>query len=287
MNLIIETDLGHDPDDLLAICYLVSAGVKIRLITIVPGDPDQIAIAQLLRDRLGLDCPIGASKLDRDKLSSGSIHHDLLYRYDRPLQAKPDGQGHVLVEQTLAKYPDCEFLAIGPVTSIGTFLGEHKHKTRATMQGGFLPYRLNPHAHLAMWLPKFIDQEWVPTFNLNGDRKAALKFITADLDRQFVGKHVCHLVIFNQNKLVNFVPKDVASELFVEALQLYLRRHDEKKLHDPTAAVCHLHPEIATWIRGKVVKREGGWTTELDKTGDQIIANIDHDALWQKLWRFE
>jgi inosine-uridine nucleoside N-ribohydrolase len=78
MNLIIETDIGHDPDDFFALCYLASAGVDIRGIMICPGDPDQIAIARLFCKEIGLDIPIGASKLDRTKLSSGSIHHDLL-----------------------------------------------------------------------------------------------------------------------------------------------------------------------------------------------------------------
>ncbi len=49
MNLIIETDIGHDPDDLFAICYLAAAGVNIRAICVSPGDPDQIAIARPCR----------------------------------------------------------------------------------------------------------------------------------------------------------------------------------------------------------------------------------------------
>lgn len=48
MKLIIETDLGHDPDDFFAICYFIDAGIDIQLITISPGDPDQIAIAKFL-----------------------------------------------------------------------------------------------------------------------------------------------------------------------------------------------------------------------------------------------
>ena len=48
MNLIIETDIGRDPDDLFAIAYLIAAGANVRAVLISPGDPDQIAVARLL-----------------------------------------------------------------------------------------------------------------------------------------------------------------------------------------------------------------------------------------------
>ncbi len=36
-NLVVETDLGRDPDDFSALCYLISAGYNIVGITITPG----------------------------------------------------------------------------------------------------------------------------------------------------------------------------------------------------------------------------------------------------------
>jgi hypothetical protein len=65
-------------------------------------------------------------------------------------------------------------------------------------------------------------------------------------------------------------------------MDLYLENHPAKKWHDPTAAVCHLHPEIGTWVRGRVTKLGGGWGTVADEAGDLILADIDRDALWQK-----
>ena len=121
MDLIIETDIGRDPDDFFAICYLAAAGVNIRAILISPGDPDQVAITRLLCDRIGLDVPIGVAKAGRDKRSSGSIHYDLLKKYKRPLEAKADGLGVEVVRDVLGLYPDSELFVIGPVTSIGNY----------------------------------------------------------------------------------------------------------------------------------------------------------------------
>src|SRR5690606_19171211 len=97
-ELIVETDMGHDPDDFFAVCYLAAAGVNIRAILIVPGDPDQVAIARFLCKELGLDIPIGASKKDRTKLSSGSAHYDLLEKYGYSKEEKPDGLGVDILE---------------------------------------------------------------------------------------------------------------------------------------------------------------------------------------------
>ena len=60
----------------------------------------------------------------------------------------------------------------------------------------------------------------------------------------------------------------------------YLRKHEAKKWHDPTAAALHLHPEMGTWVRGRVSKIEGGWGTLMDEGGDRILADVDRDALW-------
>ena len=65
MNVIINTDIGFDPDDFFALCYLYSAGVNIRAITISAGDPHQIALVKFFCKEVGLDIPIGVADLNR------------------------------------------------------------------------------------------------------------------------------------------------------------------------------------------------------------------------------
>jgi len=180
MDLIVETDIGHDPDDFFSLCYLIASGVNIRSILISPGDPDQIAIARFLCEETGLRIPIGTSKTDRTKLSSGSIHHDLLKKYNYHLEQKADGLGADILEDVVRNFPDSELFIIGPVSNLGNYFSKHPeiHFKRATMQGGFLPYSLympkNPE-------PKFFDQEYMPTFNMNGDRPGTLAFLEANI----------------------------------------------------------------------------------------------------------
>jgi pyrimidine-specific ribonucleoside hydrolase len=282
IDLIVETDLGHDPDDFFTLCYLAGAGVRLRAISVVPGDRDQLAVARMLVRVLGLDIPIGASKPDSKKTSSGGMHYDVLDHFGYPREADSDGPGHEVIAQVAQQHPDCEFLVIGPCTSTGRYLMQGGAPPRKlTMQGGFLGYHLYAPS---VRLPAFEGKEWMPTFNLNGDRKGADRLLAAAIpDRRFVGKNVCHTILYDRARHETMPPADpsnLATVLFAVGMEAYLRTHGEKKWHDPTAAACHLHPEIGTWVRGRVTRAESGWGTVLDPEGDRILADIDRDALW-------
>jgi pyrimidine-specific ribonucleoside hydrolase len=283
MDLIIETDLGHDPDDFFAICYLAGVGVPIRAITIVPGDRDQLAVARLLVKVLGLDIPVGASKPESRKCSSGGMHHELLDRYGFAREAGHDGPGDEIIAAVLQTHPDCEFLIIGPCTSTARYLSQPDARVprRLTMQGGFLGYQLHtPRVRL----PEFEGKTSMPTFNLNGDRKGAEVLLKAPIpDRRFVGKNVCHTLVYDLSIHATMPPSNpakAATELFMTGMDAYLGTHPEKKWHDPTAAACHLHPEIGMWVRGRVTKIEGGWGTVADENSDLVLADIDRESLW-------
>lgn len=286
MDLIIETDIGRDPDDLFAIAYLIAASVNVRAVLISPGDRDQVAICRLLLDRAGVAAPIGVAKEKRTSRSSGGIHYDLLKKHGRELEADADGLGVDILADTLARFPTCELFVIGPVSSAGAYLNQSPTAfQRATMQGGFLGYHQHPHP--CPQIEKFAGAEWQDTFNLNGDRKAADVFLNAPIaDRRMVGKNVCHTVWFDGELRVWLRPQSAAAEFFVEAADLLLARTDRKKFHDPTAAVCHLHPEVGAWVRGRTVRKERGWGTDLDPAGDHILAAVQYDALWSFLTEF-
>src|SRR5262245_12244697 len=198
IDLIVETDLGHDPDDFFTVCYLAAAGVRLRAITVVPGDCDQLAVARMFVRTLGLDIPVGASKPDSRKCSSGGMHHALLDRLGFPREARHDGPGHEVIAASLDRYPGCEFLIIGPCTSTARHLARPDAMVprRLTMQGGFLGYHLYAPA---VRLPEFEGREWMPTFNLNGDRRGAEVLLKSAIpERRFVGKNVCHTLLYDR-----------------------------------------------------------------------------------------
>lgn len=307
MNIIIETDLGRDADDFFALCYLASCkDVNICAVTITPGDPDQVSIASFIRDVLGLDFRIGVPK-NRSKKSVTPFHYDVMKEFKHINNFNPDGIGADVITDALSEYPDCNLFCIGPVTNIGAFLKNNPNHifNQSTMQGGFCSYDIhNP----SCALEKFNGMKTCPTFNLNGDVEAGRLFTsTCQIkNKRFVGKNVCHAVIFNKENYSNLVEHWVGSkdylsfgrdikglfrdksiplsmQMFLTAAHTYFIKHPEKKFHDPSAAVCMLHPEVATYVKGYLYRDKGGWGTTCDENGYDIAVELDHNKLWDHI----
>ncbi len=285
VDLIVETDLGRDPDDFFALCYLVDAGVRLRALVISPGDRDQIAVAKGLLAELGLDIPVGSARPESQKLSAGGVHLRFLERYAFATRREPDGPGHEVIAAVRAQHPDVELFICGPMLNVGRHLAlDPTPFRRATVQGGFLAY--TAHAHPVMHLQKFEGMETVPTFNLNGDVKGAVRFLESATPTRFVGKNVCHTIVYDRevhDAITATRAKSRAGELLREVMAMYLEGHPEKMFHDPTAAVCHLHPEIGTWVDGTPYRQSGGWGTRVGRSPHCALADIDRGALWRHL----
>jgi pyrimidine-specific ribonucleoside hydrolase len=291
MNVIVETDIGRDADDFFALCYLVSAGVGIRAITISPGDPDQVAVVKFFLKEVGLeDVPVGVGIMNRGKSSVGGIHTQLLKKYNFPLvDDHYHAYGPDLIKIVRSCYPfSCDFFIMGPLTSVGKYISNPPilDIKRATMQGGFIGYDV--HGRKVPRLDKFEGLTTCSTFNLCGDMEGARSYINCAQikERNFIGKNICHTIVYDRaihNRVMETKPKNRAGELLREGMGMYLERHSGKKFHDPSAAVCMLHPEIATWVKGKLYEENGKWGTRLDPNGDNIAINIDVEKLWERI----
>jgi inosine-uridine nucleoside N-ribohydrolase len=292
MDLIVETDLGRDADDFFAICYLVSAGVNIRAITISPGDKDQISVAKFMCKQLGLGIPIGSAKPDREKSSVGGVHVHVLKKYGWPERMQPDGLGGDIIAQAFKDYPEVELFAIGPLQSVGQFLRANPDHApfKATMQGGFVPYSL--HNYEVKRLEKFEGLITCPTFNLGGDPKSAALFIEdKNITRSFVGKNVCHTIVYDKqtfiahkNSHLGLMPDDMlwhkAQTLFKQTMNLFFDLGAPHKMfHDPTAAALMLHPEIGTWLTGTLYRENGHYGTKLEGN-DKLLVTLNEEKLW-------
>lgn len=290
MHCIIETDLGHDPDDFFTICYLDAIGVKIDAITITPGDPDQIAIANLLRKELSLNCPVGVSKLDSDKYSSGGLHYDLLKRYGmfgdlRKIKHRHDGFGNDVIKDV---YNGQHILIIGPATNIRMALQNNLsiYNCELTFQGGFLPYK---YFRPDIRLDKFENIDAIGSFNMNGDKKAVEQIVkTSAFSKTFIGKHLCHTVEFDQDHYVNTTSNKTRSgDLFVEAADILFSRTKNKKMHDLVAAACMIYPWLGKYINCDILHTNAGWTSiPNDKSDCQVISQLDREQFWERVLNF-
>lgn len=275
---LIESDLGHDPDDLFCVCHLAEMGLPIAALGLVPGNPEQVALACGLRRHFGLNFLIGVAKAEA-KPERLRMHARLMERFGWR-EGVADGPSDQIFGKVLHHHPKAQCLVIGPAKGLGKVA--HRLTGRMTFQGGFLPYSLHRPSRP---VEKFEGQHAVATFNFNGDRGAVDAILAAPLrSRQFCGKNVCHGVVLTREMVGRFAPpRNAAGEVYLEAVRLYFEHHDEKKLHDPTALICHLDPDVGTWFRGRPQRAGSGWTTVFDPEGDMVLADVDHERLWGRL----
>lgn len=277
-KFIVETDLGHDPDDFFALCHLITAGHELVAVSLVPGSPEQVRLLGFLRHITKQHFRIGVAKPDAKSENLG-VHDTMLTAFRADKAYRPDGSSANVIGDALDNHPDAECLVIGPAKGFGKAVVGRK-LGNLTFQGGFLPYSLS---RPLVTLPKFEGQQSVGTFNFNGDRDAVHAILKADVSRRrFVGKNVCHTVVFDFEKFERLAPeRDEASRLYRATMFIYLCEHKEKKLHDPTALACHLHPDIGWWYPGTPLFANGKWTT-IPGTSD-VLADVERELLWDVL----
>lgn len=293
MAVFIETDIGRDPDDFFALCYLFDAGIDIKMISVSPGDKDQLAFVNFFLNEIDrTDVLFGPSQRWRNKSSVSGIHLILMDRYKFSHSYEmPMGRYASNMIYDHWKEDDTLFI-IGPMTGSAEFIDNYKPKiNRAFIQGGYLSYeeQMGHGLYPSVQLEKFIGKRSVPSFNLCGDKQAAIDVINYDInDRRFISKNLCHTIVYDKNihdLIMSVSPKSRSGELFREGMSLYLEKHHEgKKFHDPLAAVCMVHPEIATWVRGNMICDDGKWRTSIDSCGTSFMASdVDRDAFWMHI----
>lgn len=287
MKLIVETDLGRDPDDFFALCYFMQAGVDIQLVCVQPGDPDQIGFAKAFLKACGIEVPVAASKLYRNKKSLSGPHVKFANKMGWQCDGDADGDAEYLLQTYWT--PDTQFFVCGPATAVGPFVRD-KQINKLTMQGGYISYE---DLHSVGIFPtieaeKFKGQKEVPSFNPGGDKEAALCILDADISvRRFVSKNICHTVLYDKEvhqRVCQRPEKTVHDRLFRSFMDLFLTEQTHKAFHDPVAAVCHCHPEIATWVRGSLYYKTGKWGFNPSADGrSEIVGDIDREMFWKEI----
>ena len=247
-GLVMETDLGHDPDDLFALLLFIAVKAPLAAVCLSPGDPYQVAIARAVLDHFALKVPVLTPKarVPKEKAKPG-FHAWVVEQLGGAAVADADGH-----EELLPKEPVDVFVC-GPVR-----MAHLVTPSSITVQGGFVPYALH---RPRVVLEKFEGHDAFATFNLGGTKPAVQSaLIDADVPHRWVGKNVCHTVVYTPEVHARFAASTPSSSSLSsssssssssEALRLhsafmarYLDKHGRKAFHDPLAALLHVKPEI-------------------------------------------
>lgn len=286
-----------DPDDVFALALLAThPRSKLVGVTIHPGGLDQVGVARHILDRLGCTgVPIGAGTPKSAKPRVSQFHYEWLGQVP---ECQPQGTATEVIRGVLDSYPHAHLVTGAALTNIAEALKilSPRFFIEWTCQGGFAGDNVVPPEHR---LPKFAGKVTCPTFNLNGDPRAAKELLCGDSSpfwvRRLVSKNVCHGVFWTP-EVNDRVPSGVHAglDLIKEGMGHYFLRHPAgKALHDVIAAAAALSPTIGTWSKVHPYREHNGeWgcreVNELDVTLDasappEIMVTLDNDAFERTL----
>jgi len=271
IDVVWDTDIGRDPDDFLAGCFLLSRpNIRLKAITISPGDSDQVALAKFLLKETGCgDVPVGTvPDREKDKKSVGGCHLLLMKYYKVGMSASADGAGWEILEQTFKKHPNAILFTSGPLNNIGDLLRNTSIEVDLSVSmAGYWP---EPGQPLSM-----------PEFNFNGCGWAAREFVESKRfrKRQLVGKNVTHQVMYDDILHDQLRAAGKTSRPLALAHELMTQRTGQKKLHDPLAATAIVNENIFEWQEVVPLKRNHQWGS-IPSPGSGIWAatSVDQSA---------
>ena len=250
-----------DPDDAMTLCVLAThPRVDLLGVTVFPGGQDQVGLAKDILSLLGRsDVPVGAGQPKKAGDRVGGFYRKWLGDIEPSL---PDGTAVEVIHTALrlgATHLITGAALTNPYQAMLSWDGEFFDNW--TCQGGFAGDNVVPPQHR---LPKFAGRVTCPTFNLNGDVKAALALIDTPRIRvkHFVTKNVCHGIFYNESTQL----PDGAHpglDLLKRGMRIYMRDHaGGKPLHDCIAAAAAIDPTIIEWVDGHIYRERGEWGTK-------------------------
>lgn len=147
------------------------------------------------------------------------------------------------------------------------------------IQGGFAGDAVVPPERR---LEKFAGRNTCPTFNLNGDVRAAWTVLGyKDVGmRLMVSKNVCHGVAYDKALHERIRPvkdRNAGLAMIFEGMDLCLRKRPEGKLfHDPMAACVAIDERVCEFCEVEVYREKGEWGTRpKEGTGTMVSVSVN------------
>ncbi len=286
INIAFDMETS-DPDDLITLCFFANhPDAVLRSVTVTPGTHEQIGIVRkVLELTHRQDVLVGSRTPEHPKLCVSPFHYRLL---GEVAPSDPDGLGHEILAQVMKQYPDTTIVTGAPLFNLHALLENHPTITiqRWVAQGGFAGDSIVPAQHR---LSKFAGRETCPTYNFNGNPKAALFLLNSSqiLNRDLVSKNVCHGVLYDRGiheRLASIQNKTPGLHIIYQSMELYLARNPEGKiLHDPLAACVAMDRDICIFREVKIYRSKGQWGARLqESTSTYITIAVDKERFIRK-----
>lgn len=268
--LVLDTDLGTDVDDLLALVLLARAPeVSLAGVTTVYGDTVLRArLARRVCDLLGVDVPVAVGR--GEPLSGRAVwwpgHEGRgvagLDRVD--VEGAPDAVGFLLGAGEI------EVCAVGPLTNLAAALRADPGWARRVrhlyvMGGDFTGGRAEHNVSSDTVAAREVFASGIPITVAGLDVTTRLPYGPAELDRiSAPGGELADLIIDQTRRWWDFLGRD-------------------SNPHDPLAALTALTPELFSFTDRAVGVGDDG-VLSADGPSVRVVADLDEGRVAEELW---
>jgi len=231
LPLILDTDIGNDPDDLLALSMILDREdlFDLKAVVTTGKNPElRACFVHHLCQLSSRNIPIGAGQPTECSKEPSEFHIRFFKDKGANLSNKNFPKAREVISSVLS--PQITLMTIGPLTTIADFFahnpsGTIDKLTRLVSMGGFISRKKT---------------KYVKEYNFGSDKKATDTVLEKGIDHLCVTKNVCSKVLMHPYDLAEVMfTKSPARQFAFSFMQKWLSQRQKKKLHDPfTAAVA-------------------------------------------------
>lgn len=269
--LIIDTDIGEDIDDTLALAYAIKSKFDIKLISTVHGDTEKRAkIAKKVTNLLGVEIPVVYGERNPIKqkhiFSLGDGGKGFI---DNGQKFDISGNGVERIAETIYENPGISVACIGPLTNLARVFERHKDLAAKVDEMYFMGnaivardnYYINFRAH-----------------NFKVDPEAVDIIFAAPVRKTIITTEVSKMNYLTRNELSNLVDGELGRYI-TEAGIFGLDRvgYENAHLYDPLALAHHSEKGLTERVRFGDIEITTGMKVDFKKQFIDILGGKDEN----------
>ena len=283
IDLIYDMATG-DPDDVFALCFLIShPAVNLLAVTVSPGTSEQVGlISHILNQSEYSSIPIGCQKSDYFAHCVDPFYYHWLGNFQ---SRSSDELGYRIINNLIGNFPGLQVLTGAHLKNFVN-LDPALFISRWVAQGGFAGSNIVPEE----WqLPKFRDKETCASSNFSDFRQARKLLLNTNIKEKYIiSKNVTHGVVYDplfHDRMRPFKDNCIGLHLIYSGMELYMKKKPfGKKFHDPLAACVVVNPDVCQFEEVELFRRNKEWGAEKQNgTGTSISIKVDHEAFFKTL----
>lgn len=280
IKVVVDTDIGTDPDDGLALAYLaLHPDCHLLGVSIVTGDVQKrAAVAEILLRTCGrTDVPIHCGR--REPLLRGA-GQPLVQQYEfvdelEHVAERPENTAVDFVRRAIRENPgEVVLLTLGAMSNVGTLFALDPElpllcKEVVSMCGKYF----GPEKHMKEW-------------NMLMDETAAGIVLKTQRPRhRFVGLDVTRPCTLQAAEVEKRLFDDLGQlgTLLRSSGDWWLKKKGRFTFHDPLAAAMIFEPELCQWKKGRVLLDSNNGASSFEETAegtDLAAAKVDPEAFF-------